>query len=55
MPWTYIINDLNSGQIVETFYKKELQKPNRKIYYMLNGRDTIIRLIAGQIKKTQYK
>ena len=24
--WTYVINDLNGEEIVETFYKKELQK-----------------------------
>ena len=25
VPWTYVINDLNSEQIIETFYEKELQ------------------------------
>ena len=25
-PWTYVINDLKGEEIVETFYKKELQK-----------------------------
>ena len=31
VPWTYVISDLNGEEIVETFYKKELQKTNRKI------------------------
>ena len=26
VPWTYVINDLNGEEIIETFYKKELQK-----------------------------
>ena len=30
MPRTYIINDLNGEEIVETFYKKEFQKTNQK-------------------------
>ena len=30
VPWTYIINDLNSKQIVGTFYGKELQKTNQE-------------------------
>ena len=52
MPQTYVINDLNGEEIVGTFYKKELQKSNQKKFrgkvrnYMLNGKDTIIRLIA---------
>ena len=28
-PWTYIINDLNGGQIIGTFHEKELQKTNQ--------------------------
>ena len=28
--WTYVISDLNGGEIVGTFYKKELQKTNQK-------------------------
>ena len=28
--WTYVISDLNGEEIVETFYKKELQKINQK-------------------------
>ena len=30
VPWTYIINDLNGEEILETFYEKELQKANQK-------------------------
>ena len=30
VPWTYIINDLNGKEIIGTFYKKELQKTNKK-------------------------
>ena len=30
VPWTYVINDLNSEKVIETFYEKELQKTNRK-------------------------
>ena len=26
VPWTYVINDLNGGEIAGTFYEKELQK-----------------------------
>ena len=27
-PWTYVLNDLNGEEIVESFYVKELQKTN---------------------------
>ena len=30
VPWTYVISDLKGEEIVGTFYKKELQNPNRK-------------------------
>ena len=30
VPWTYIINDLNSEEIIERLYEKELQKTNQK-------------------------
>ena len=26
LPWTYVINDLNGEEIIETFYEKDLQK-----------------------------
>ena len=30
--WTYIINDLNNEEIIESFYEKELQKTNQKVF-----------------------
>ena len=30
IPWTYVINDLNSEEITGGFYEKELQKTNQK-------------------------
>ena len=30
MPWKYVISDLNSEEIVGSFYEKELQKTNQK-------------------------
>ena len=63
VPWTYIINDLNSEENTGSFYEKELQKTNQKkfsiekiikkgvINYMSNGKVMIIHLIAGWIKK----
>ena len=30
VPWTYVINDLNDEEIIESFYEKELQKTNQK-------------------------
>ena len=30
VPWTYVINDLNSEEIIVTFFEKELQKTNQK-------------------------
>ena len=30
VPWTYVINDLNSGEITGTFQEKELQKTNQE-------------------------
>ena len=64
VPWTYVINDLNGEEIIGTFYEKELQKTNqqkfriekvvkkKEVDYILNGKDMIIHLIAGLIKKT---
>ena len=34
MLWTYIINDLNGEEIVETFYESKLQKANQKEFRM---------------------
>ena len=30
VPWTYVINDLNSEEIIGTFYENELQKINQQ-------------------------
>ena len=30
VPWTYVINDLNGEEIIETFYEKELHKTNQQ-------------------------
>ena len=30
VPWTYVINDLNGGEIIGTSYEKELQKTDQK-------------------------
>ena len=30
VPWTYVINDLNSEEIIGTFYEKEPQKTNQQ-------------------------
>ena len=59
-----VIFDINGEDIVATFYKKEFQKANQKkfrieklikrkkaINYVLNGKDTIIHLTVGLIKK----
>ena len=63
VPRTYVINDLNDGEIVGTFYEKELQKTNQKefriekvikrkgdkLYVKLKGYAFLS--IAGLIKK----
>ena len=65
VPWTYVVNDLNGEEIIESFYEKELQKSKRLkkkefrpekvlrkkvINYMSNGKLVIIHLIVGLIK-----
>ena len=64
VPWTYVINDFNGEEITGTFYEKELRKIDQQefriekvikkkvINYMSNGKDMIIHLIVGLIKKT---
>ena len=60
MLWIYVTNDVSGEEIVVTFYGKELQNTNQKYFmiekvikikgdelYMLNEKDTIIRLITG--------
>ena len=32
VPWTYIISELNGKEIIETFYEKELQNTNQKVF-----------------------
>ena len=61
--WTFVINDLNGEKIMGTFYEKELQKANQEEFRIekvikkkvkkcvLNGKDMIIHLIVGSIKK----
>ena len=58
---------MNGEEISGSFYEKELQKTNQEkfriekvikkkaINCMLNGKDMIIRLIVGSIRKTLYK
>ena len=58
---------LKAKKLLEGFTQKNCRKQmkkilelneylrEKKINYMLNEKDTIIHLIAGQIKKTQYK
>ena len=64
VPWTYVINNFNGEEITGTFYENELKKINQQdfrtekvirkkvINYMLNGKDMIIHLIVGLVKKT---
>ena len=61
VPWTYVINDLNSEENIGTFYEKELQKTNQRefrtekvINNMSNGKVMIVHLIARLIKKISY-
>ena len=66
---TYVFDDLKVQEIVGTFYENELQRTNQKefiigkvmkrkgdkLYVQRKGKDTVIRLTAGSIKKTYYK
>ena len=61
--WTYVINDLNSEEIMGTFYEKKLQKTSQEEFRIENvikrkgdkmynkWKDMIIHLIVGSIKK----
>ena len=63
VPWSYIINGLNGEEFIGTFDEKELQKTNqqevrielvikkKQTSHMSNGKDMIIHLLAGLIKK----
>ena len=46
VPWTYVINDLSGEKFFGAFYEKE-----SVISCALNGKETIIRILAGYIKK----
>ena len=51
MPWTYVINDLKSEEIVGTFYEKELQKTNQKEFRVekgINGKDDKLYILNGK-------
>ena len=65
VPWTYVTDELNGEEITGTFYEKELQRIDQQEFriekvinkkgdksYMTNGKDIIIHLIGGLIKKT---
>ena len=61
VPWTYVINDLNSEENIGIFYEKELQKTNQRefrtekvINNVSNGKVRIVHLIARLIKKISY-
>ena len=64
VPWTYVISDLNGKLITGSFYEKKLQKTSQEkliiekiiktkkmINCTSNGKNTMIRLIVGLIKK----
>ena len=64
-PWTYIVSNLNGEEITGSFYEKELQITSQEKFkiekvlkrkgdklYMSNGKDMLIVLIVGSIKKT---
>ena len=66
VPWTYLINDLSGEEITGSFCEKELQKTTQKEFRIekvlqrkvinctSNGKDMIIVLIVGSIKKISY-
>ena len=67
VPWTYVINDLNGEEITGSSYKKKCKKlvkmnseqkkclKEKVINFMSNGKDMVIHLIFGLIKKISYK
>ena len=68
VPWTYVINDFNGEEIIDTFYEKRTKKDKstriqikkkslkeKEINYMSNAKDMIIHLIVGLIKMILYK
>ena len=48
VPWTYVISDLNGGEIVGTFYEKKLLKTNQKEF-------RIQRIIKRKVNKLYVK
>ena len=61
VPWTYVISHLQVKKFWNVLRKRigknkskrtEKVKREKVINYMLNGKDTIICLIVGSIKKT---
>ena len=48
VPWTYVINYLNSEKIIGIFYEKELQKPNKKEF-------RIVKVIKKKVNKLHVK
>ena len=66
---TYIFDDLKVQEIVGTFYENELQRTNQKefgigkvmkrkgdkLYVQRKGKDTVIHLTAGSIKRHSIK
>ena len=67
VPWAYVISDLNGEPITGKFYEKELQKASQEKFRIekvikekvinctSNGKDMIVVLIVGLIKKALYK
>ena len=63
VPWTHVINDLNGEETIGSSSEKELRKTYQKEFriekvinkkersYMSNGKDMIIHLIVGLIKR----
>ena len=66
---TYVFDDLKVQEIVGTFYENELQRTNQKefrigkvmkrkgdkLYVQRKGKDTVIHLTAGSIKRHSIK
>ena len=48
VPWTYVISDLNGGEVVGTFYEKKLLKTNQTEF-------RIQRIIKRKVNKLYVK
>ena len=56
--WTYVISDLNSEKITSFYqknYKNLVKKKEKVINCMSNGKDMMIHIKVGLMKKTLYK